>query len=147
MSRLFVIIPILLLLGAGAAAWWFVIQAPKQPQVVEQPPPPPPEFVELTPMVLPLIQEGKVVQHLTLKVVLEVRAGTVDDITLAERQLTDALFSELHSLLAMRYVREQDDMPGFLGKRLLIVGERLMGRGVILKVLVSELARQQPTQS
>ena len=85
--------------------------------------------------------------HLTLKVVLEVPAGTVEDITLAERQLTDAFFSELHSLLALRYVREQDDMPGFLGKRLLMVGERLMGRGVILKVLVSELSRQQPAQS
>jgi len=47
----------------------------------------------------------------------------------------------------MRYVREQDDLPGFLGKRLLMVSERLMGRGVVLKVLVSELARQQPTQS
>lgn len=146
MKRLFVIIPILLLLGSGAA-WWFILQAPNEPQVVEQPPPPPPEFVELTPMVLPLIQEGKVVQHLTLKVVLEVPAGTVDDITSAERQLTDALFSELHGLLAMRYVREQQDMPGFLARRLLMVSERLMGRGVILKVLVSELARQQPTQS
>lgn len=146
MRLLFIVIPILLLLGAGTAAWWFVLNAPKQPQAVEQPPPPP-EFVELTPMVLPLIQEGKVVQHLTLKVVLEVPAGTVDDITLAERQLTDAYFSELHSLLAMRYVRELEDLPGFLGKRLLMASERLMGRGVILKVLVSELARQQPSQN
>ena len=143
MKRLFIIVPILLLLGAGAAAWWFILQAPKEPRVVEQPPPP--EFVELTPMVLPLIQEGTVVFHLTLQVVLEVRPGTVDDIIFAERQLTDGFFSELHSLLAMRYVRERKDMPGFLGERLLMVGERLMGRGVILKVLVSELARQQPT--
>lgn len=146
MKRLFIIIPILLLLSAGAAAWWFVLPASKEPQVVEQPPPPA-EFVVLTPMVLPLIQEGKVVVHLTLRVVLEVRSGSVNDITLAERQLTDGFFSELHGLLAMRYVREQEDMPGFLGKRLLMVGERLMGPGVILKVLVSELARQQPTQS
>ncbi len=146
MRQLFIIIPILLLLGAGAAAWWFILRAPEQPRAVEQAPPPP-EFVELTPMVLPLIQEGKVVQHLTLKVALEVPAGTVDDITLAERQLTDAFFTELHGLLAMRYVREHEDMQGYLGKRLLIVGERLMGRGAILKVLVSELARQQPTQS
>jgi len=145
MKRLFIIVPILLLLAAGAAAWWFILHAPKEPRVVEQPPPPPPEFVELTPMVLPLIQEGTVVFHLTLQVVLEVRPGAVDDIIFAERQLTDGFFSELHSLLAMRYVRERGDMPGFLGERLLMVGERLMGRGVILKVLVSELARRQPT--
>jgi hypothetical protein len=148
MKRLLVIILVAILVGGSVVAWWLILRGPEESTAAVEPPPPPPaDFVELTPMVLPLIREGRVVQHLTLKIVLEVRAGTVDEVMLVEPRLVDAFFSELHGLLAMRYVREHEDMPGFLGDRLLSVSGRLLGRDLISKVLVSELGRQKPTQS
>ena len=128
----------------GAAAWWFLLRGAEQAAVAELKPPPPPEFVELDPLVLPLIQEGQVTHHITLTVVVEIASGSKEQVLLAKRQLTDAFFSELYGLLARRFVRRQADVLPLLRRRLLVVSERLLGPGVVTGVLISEPSRRRP---
>lgn len=133
----------------GAAAWWFLLRGADESVVAEpaSAPPPRPEFVELDPLVLPLIQEGQVTHHITLSVVVEVASGGKEQVLLAKRQLTDAFFSELYGLLARRFVRRQADVLPLLRRRLLVVSERLFGPGVVTGVLISEPNRRRPVGS
>jgi hypothetical protein len=148
MKRLLLLVLVVLLIaGGGGAAWWFFLREPEEAPVAEPTPPALPEFVELTPLVLPLIQKGQVTHHITLKVVLEVDAGEKERVLLAIRQLTDAYLSELHGLFALRFVRRQDNALPLLRKRLLAVSEKLLGPGVVGDVLLSELNRRRPSRS
>ena len=146
--RPLMLVVVMLLVAAigGAAAWWFLLRGEEQAAVAE-PPPAPPEFVELDPLVLPLIQEGQVTHHVTLTVVVEVAGGGKEQVLIAKRQLTDAFFSELYGLLARRFVRRQADVLPLLRRRLLVVSERMFGPGVVTGVLISEPSRRRPAGS
>jgi hypothetical protein len=144
--RPLMLIFVMLLVAAvgGASAWWVLLRGEDQVAVAEPPPPALPEFVELEPLVLPLIQEGQVTHHVTLTVVVEVVAGGKEQVLLAKRQLTDAYFSELYGLLALRVVRRQANVLPLLRRRLLVVSERLLGPGLVTSVLISEPSRRRP---
>lgn len=148
MKRLVVIVLIVALVaGGGFGAWWFLVRDPGDTEMAEQSEQTatdPPSFIELTPLVLPLIQEGQVTQHITYKIVLEVEFVAEDQVYLAKRQLTDAYISELHGLLALRYVRDMENPLPFMERRLLAVSDRLLGTGVINAVLLSELSARKP---
>ena len=148
MKRLVVIaLVVALLAGGGFGAWWFLLREPGDSALAEQrgqAAPEPPTFVELTPLVLPLIQQGQVTQHITYKIVLEVERRDESQVYLAQRQLTDAYIRELHGLLALRYVRDMSDPLPFMEQRLLRVSERLLGRGVVDAVRLSELSARKP---
>lgn len=147
--RPLMLVLVMLLVAAvgGAAAWWFLLRGAEQAAVAEPAPPAPPEFVELDPLVLPLIQEGQVTHHVTLTVVVEVAGGGKEQVLIAKRQLTDAFFSELYGLLARRFVRRQADVLPLLRRRLLVVSERMFGPGVVTGVLISEPSRRRPAGS
>lgn len=148
MKRLVVLALIVALAaGGGFGAWWFLLREPGDTELAdeaEQTAPDPPSFIELTPLVLPLIQEGQVTQHITYKIVLEVEFVDEDQVYLAKRQLTDAYISELHGLLALRFVRDMDNPLPFMERRLLTVSDRLLGAGVVDAVLLSELSARKP---
>ena len=148
MKRLVVLALIVALVaGGGFGAWWFLLRLPANTELAEeseQTSGEPPSFVELTPLVLPLIQEGQVTQHITYKIVLEVEYRDEDQVYLAQRQLTDAYISELHGLLALRYVRDMNNPLPFMEQRLLKVSDRLLGPGVVDAVLLSELSARKP---
>lgn len=147
MKRLAIILPVLLIVVGGAAAAVLSMRAQPVLESAERPAADPPAYLELRPLVLPMIQAGQVTKHLTLKVVVEVNADYVKPVEYALPVIRDAYFSELHGLLAMRYVREHGNMLGLLGERLVLVSDRLLGEGVIGNVLISELGRQNPTKS
>lgn len=146
MKRLAIILPVLLIVVGGAVAGVLFMRAQPGAEPAGQPAPDPPTFVELRPLVLPMIQEGQVTKHLTLKVVVEVNADYAKPVEYALPVIRDAYFTELHGLLAMRYVREHSNMLGLLGERLVLVSDRLLGEGVVGSVLVSELSRRNPTK-
>lgn len=139
MKRLIILFVLLLLLGGGGggvAYWWFVLRG-AEPEVAAAPPVLKFEYVELTPFVVPIIRERQVTQHLTVKVVLQVVAGTGVARTKALRpRLTDAFLSELHGLYDKRFVQDSADAVPILSKRLRQVGARVLGPGVIEDVLV-----------
>ena len=128
----------------GAAAWWFLLREPEDVAVTAPEPTGVPEFVEFEPLVLPLIQEGQVTYHVTLKVVVETTASGKEQVLLAKRQLTDAYLSELYGLLARRFVRRQANAIPLLRRRLLVVSDRLLGPGVVSDVLLAEPGRRRP---
>ncbi len=139
-----VLIMLVVAAGGGAAAWWFLLRAPEDVAVTAPEPTDVPEFVEFEPLVLPLIQEGQVTYHVTLKVVVETTAGGKEQVLLAKRQLTDAYLSELYGLLARRFVRRQANAIPLLRRRLLVVSDRLLGPGVVSDVLLAEPGRRRP---
>ena len=145
MKRLVVLlIVVVVLAGGGAAARFFLLRGDEAAKVAEQAPAPVPTFVEFEPLVLPLIQQGQVTQHVTYKIMIEVDRTNEDKVVLSKRQLTDAFFGELHGLLALRYVREMDNALPFLQDRLLMVSDRLLGKGVVERLSLTELSKRKP---
>ncbi len=148
MKRLPLLLVLMLMVaGGGGAAWWFLLREPEVAPVAEPVAPVLPEYVEIDPLILPLIQDGQVTHHVTLKVIVEVAAGEKERVLLAKRQLTDAYLSELYGLLALRFVRRQPNALPLLRRRLLAVSERLLGPGIVGDILISEPARRKPTRT
>ena len=140
MKRLVLIALVLLLLGGGgggAAYWWFFMREAEPPPSVVEVPQLRSELIDFALFVIPVIKEGRVVRHVTLKVVLQVSAAegvaNLEEIT---PRLKDAFFSELHSLYGMRYIQDSDDPLPVLKKRLILISKRLLGAEVLEDVLV-----------
>jgi flagellar FliL protein len=145
MKRLVVLlIVVVVLAGGGAAAWFFLLRGDETAEAAEQAPAPVPSFVEFAPLVLPLIQQGQVTQHVTYKIMIEVDRSNEDKVQDSKRQLTDAFIGELHGLLALRYVREMDNSLPFLQDRLLLISDRLLGKGVVERISLLELSKRKP---
>lgn len=138
------LILVVFLAGGAAAAWFFLLRGDETAEVAEPVAAPVPAYVEFEPLVLPLIQRGQVTQHVTYRIRIEVDRTNEAKVQLAERQLTDAFISELHGLLALRYVREMDDALPFLQDRLLLVSDRLLGKGVVERIRLSQLSKIKP---
>ena len=58
--------------------------------------------------------------------------------------LRDALLTELHSLFALRLVRNAGFESGLVKDRLLQLCERQLGKGVVSDLLLREVERRQP---
>ena len=102
MKRIAIIAVLFLLLaGGGAAAWWFYM-GPGSEQLeatAEEAPPLTPAFIEFKPFVMPIIREGEVSEHLTVRITIEI--ADINNRAAAEKirpRLLNALVTELHSL-------------------------------------------------
>ncbi len=103
-------------------------------------------FVELDPLVLPMIQAGQVTHHVEFQIVLEVRPEKKDWIKLVMPKILDQYIVELHGLLSLRFVREQTDLRPLLKKRLTIRTRELVG-DVVKDVLISRVQKLRPISS
>ena len=114
MKRIVILLVIVLLVvGGGGAAWWFLLREVPAEEGAEAEGSPDTEnedsarkrYVELEPIVLPIIREGQVTLHLTLVLAIElVTPISVVEVARLQRPLRDAVFTELHSIYALRYV-------------------------------------------
>ena len=157
MKRLVILIVIILLVaGGGGAAWWFLLREvpadataeAEATQETESEDATRKRFVELEPMVLPIIREGQVTLHLTIVLVVELtEAMPKVDIAKAQRPLRDAIFSELHSIYALRYVQDKGFDHPIVRKLLIRASERVFGDGRVKSVLVSKIGTQVPLRS
>ncbi len=137
MKKIIILVAILLLLGGGGfAGWWFFLKEPEaEEEVVEAPPEIPSAFLEFPPMVIHLIKEGVVTHHVTVKITLEVAEG--EDLINTERwqiRLRNDFMAELHSLYYYRYFTQDGYVSDKITKRLIAVGDKVMGEGVIRNV-------------
>ena len=148
MKRFLILSVILLVLGGGAgAAWWFLLREPPQDeeQTAELPEIADLISVDVDPLTVPVIRDGRVVQHMSFLVVL--RVNDEDELRLvykAMRRLTDAYIKELHVLLARRFVWEQDDIGPYVRKRLMVASERVVGPGIVEEVLLRGVSSREP---
>ncbi len=136
----------LLLAGGGVAAWWFYMgpgAETKEAKVVEAPKLTP-AYIEFKPFVMPIIHEGEISAHLTIKVTIEI--ADINDRASAEKKrprLLNAIITELHSLYHLRLVRELGYDSPLVRSRILKVSEDVIGTGIIGNIAVFELERRQ----
>ena len=134
MKRLMIFLVLFLVLagGAGGAAWWFLLREPEgEPEVVEVPVIES-AFIEFQPMILPIIERGRITNQVTMTVVIELPEG--EDQSRAEMykpKLRDLFFSELHALFALKYVTDRGYDGEIVKNRLMEVAEKVVGRDVL----------------
>lgn len=143
MKKVVILFAVVLLLGGGGAAAWFFYLAPAEEAAPAETTSYTPVFVELDRMMLPIIEEDQVVEQVTLKVTLELDRSEQEQVLLVKRHLHDAFLAELYGLMAKRMVRELGDPKSFLERRLAAVGDRLLGPGVVKRILVTEVVRRR----
>lgn len=140
-----------LLLGGGGAAWWFLMGpgTTQTADLVAEINRPKPIFVPIEPpLVISLIQEGEVTHHLVMQVTL-LLANDHDAGETARRMppLRDALLTELHSLFALRMVRNAGFESQLVKDRLMQVCDRQLGKDKVSEILLREVERRQPPRS
>jgi flagellar basal body-associated protein FliL len=95
----------------------------------------------LDPLRIPVLQEGKVTQQLSLNLTLAFADSDVKDKALALMpRLQSALLEELHSLYSLRQVRNAGFDTLLVRERLALASERVLGAGGVagLTLTVSE---------
>lgn len=147
MKRFLILSVLLLALGGGGAAWWFLMREPPSEgdQTAQLPEIADLISVDVDPLTVPVIRDGRVVQHMSFVVVL--RVNDEEELRLvykAMRHLKDAYIKELHVLLARRYVWEHEDIGPYVKKRLMVASERVVGPGVVEEVLLRGISSRQP---
>jgi len=156
MKRLAILIVIVLLVaGGGGAAWWFLLREPPadaaaageagagaegEAETAQRK-----RFVDLEPIVLPIIREGQVTLHLTLILSVELtKSATKDEIEQMRRPLRDAIFTELHGIYALRYVQEKGfDLP-IVRELMLRASRRALGEAEVKAVVVRGMGSNVP---
>jgi hypothetical protein len=151
MKRLLLAILILVALGGGGAAgWWFLLREPplddaaaaeeESGGLIAKS-----RYVELDPIVLPIIREGQIILHVNLVLNVELRrALPVEDISARELPLRDAMIRELHALYGLRYVQDRGfDLP-IVRERLARRAEEIFGPETVATVLIHDVNQRKP---
>jgi cyclic lactone autoinducer peptide len=134
---------LIVLAAGGGAAWWFLYQDEEiDLSAITETSRAVPLFVDFDPLVLPVIRDGRVTQHLTFTIVLEVdRDYERLDIYKHMVRLKDAYLAELHALYSHRSVQDRVDVVPLLNKRLLAVSHRVLGPEIVKRVLIDVLEK------
>jgi hypothetical protein len=148
MKKLAVLLVLFLFLGgAGGAGWWFFLR--EQPEadsaeaVEEESLVSMARFIEVDPIVLPVIREGQVTLHVTTTITVELfQPVEKEQVREFSRRLRDTMLSELHGIYAIRYVQERGyDLP-IVKQRLGQAAERVLGEGSVKGVIVKDVNKR-----
>lgn len=146
-----IVVAVILLLGGGGATWWFVLGpgAERTNELIAEINKPEPVYISMdSPLVISLIQESEVTHHVTMEITLlvadEYDAGMTQQ---NKARLRDAFLTELHSLFALRLVRNAGFESDLVKQRLLAVCDRLLGKGIVSDLILRELERRQPRRT
>ncbi len=156
MKKLAILLVLVLTLGGlGGAGWWvFVRQAPAQetaettseateePSLVAML-----RFIELEPIVLPVIREGQITLHVTTVIAIELAEPMPkEQVRTISPRVRDTILSELHGLYGIRYVQERGfDLP-VVRVRLRQAAERVLGPGTVTQALVKTIHTRVPSR-
>lgn len=101
-------------------------------------------FVEMSPIILPIVDGGRVVQSVSIIVSVETVSPAVADRARALRpKLVDAFLTELYGLLNEREaIRAGIVQVDVVKARLLIAAERVLGEGSVTDVLLQVVQQQ-----
>ena len=96
----------------------------------------PPRYVDLEPLLVPIFKGDVVVATIQLQIQIETKKSDVSKITKQMPRLKDAYIRDLHAYVP-RLLRKQKDLDiASLKRRLFVIGERAIGKGLIDAVLV-----------
>jgi flagellar FliL protein len=142
-----IVVAVILLLGGGGAAWWFVMGpgAERTNELIAQINTPKPVYIPVEPpLVISLIQESEVTHHVTMRLTLLLNDNYDAGMTNQNMaRLRHAFLTELHSLFALRLVRDAGFESALVKQRLMDVCDRLLGKGVVGDIILRELERRQ----
>jgi hypothetical protein len=102
-----------------------------------------PDFVDIQPIILPVIERDAVTRQVGIVVTLELAQGEHPDVVEPKRrQLTDAFIRELHTLYAWRSSSNRVVDEQLIKRRLLLVADDVIGQGIVHAILVRQLLEQ-----
>lgn len=141
LKRVILIFLFLLLLAAGVVGYWqFGLPGQKDSA---QPEPVMSEYLQVPPLVVPVIEEGVAVEQIQLRVELELAGpSSLEEAEEKMPRLVDAMLAQLHGLMAYRQIREESNELPFLKKRLQISLEDSFGEGELRDVLIKDISRR-----
>lgn len=143
-----IVLALILLLGGGGAAWWSFMGpgAARTSELIAEINKPKPVYITMeSPLVISLIQEGEVTHHVTMDVSFLLADNYDAGMTRQNMaRLRDAFLTELHSLFALRLVRNAGFESDLVKQRLMGVCDRLLGKGVVADLILREVERRQP---
>jgi len=112
-----------------------------------KPPPVPgvPDFVDLEPIVLPVIERNRVTRQIGIMLTLELVDGQPAQAIDEEKRLRlmDAFVRELHLIYSARSTAERVVDENVLKQRLLRTADGVLGKGVVHAILVRRLVEQR----
>src|SRR3546814_16114006 len=126
-----VFVAVFLLLGGGGAAWWFLLGpgADRTTDIFAAINKPDPVFVSVDPpLVISLIQQGEVTHHVTMQLnLLLADERNLDATNRRLPLLRYAILTELHSLFALRLVRDAGFESALVQQRMLAISDLELG--------------------
>jgi hypothetical protein len=112
-----------------------------------KPPPVPgvPDFVDLDPIVLPVIERNRVTRQIGLMLTLELFDGQPAQAIDEEKRLRlmDAFVRELHLIYSARSTAERVVDEDIIKRRLLRTADGVLGKGMVHAILVRRLIEQR----
>jgi hypothetical protein len=103
-----------------------------------------PDFVDLEPIVLPVIEHDRVTRQVGVMLTLELGDGQAAASVEPKRlQLKDAFIRDLHVIYSARSTADRVVDEGIIKKRLLHTAEIVLGKGVVHAVLVRRIVEQR----
>lgn len=145
----------ILILGGGAAGAYFYFEQPAEASIGEteshKAAKESPEdkshhkFVELDPLVLPIVDKNGVSQVVSIVVVIEVEDDkSAEMVTKLQPRLKDAYIQELYGVLNRHAALQGGVLQvGMVKDRLGAISERVLGEGVVEEVLL-QVVHQRP---
>ncbi len=149
MKKLVIVTLLLLIVGAGlGAGWWFFLkeqpEANAEAEADQSDQSPVRLFVDFDPLIVSVIRDGRVIQHLTFTIILELNTDdSWREAHIFDLRLKDAFRTELHSIYSHRIMQSREDAMLILGKRLKTVAEGVLGEGTVDRVLVNIMTRRE----
>ena len=103
------------------------------------------EYLELKPLMIPVIDRTGITQQVNLVVSLEVPTGSIEEVSRYEPRLADAYIQDLYGVLGTGYGLVNGrvlDVPT-IKKRMHAVAERILGEDKVNDVLL-QVVQQRP---
>jgi flagellar basal body-associated protein FliL len=100
-------------------------------------------FIDMQPIVLPVIEGKNVTRQVGVLLTMELAQGHVsDDVEEKRRELTDAFITELYRIYGWRSGADRVVNETLVKRRLQTTADRVLGKGVVQAVLISQLVEQ-----
>ncbi len=142
------VVVLVLLGGGGFAGWWFLLADQEAATATEQTVfSDEPQFLALKPIDVP-VMEGDQVTH---RIIFELTLDLLPEHSARKARkhmpkIQDSIYSELHSLFGMRYVRDLDNILPLVKRRVREAANRALGGNAVGAVLVSNILKKRSPQ-
>lgn len=104
----------------------------------------PPRFLAMDRLVMPIIQGDRITAKLQMELRLETDREREPKLRKLLPKLKDALFRDLHGYFPRAMARKEGVDLAMLKERLMIIGERAIGKGLMDAILIQEYLLDRP---